>query len=117
MVGEGGVKIWWKGIYWGGEIFLDGGGGLRKLLASGGTLPSPPSPPLGKTLTIKNDQILLYFRFNKIIKEPGTSLQSPALNQKYVRKVFYIVQQYLTKFRFDSTYDSKEISVTVTFTM
>ena len=91
---------------------------MRKLLASGGgDSPIPPSPPLWKTLTIKNDQILLYFCFNKIIKEPGTSFQSPALNQKYVRKVFHIVHQYLTKFCFDSTYNSKEISVTVTLTM
>ena len=38
--------------------------------------------------TIKNGQILLYFRFNKIIKGPGTSFQSPALSQKNVRNVF-----------------------------
>ena len=35
--------------------------------------------------TIKNGQILLYCCFNKIIKGPGTSFQSPALSQKYVR--------------------------------
>ena len=33
--------------------------------------------------TIKNDQILLYCHFNKIIKEPGTSFRSPALSQKH----------------------------------
>ena len=38
--------------------------------------------------TIKNDQISLHCHFNKIIKEPGTSFQSPALRQKYVRKCF-----------------------------
>ena len=37
--------------------------------------------------TIKNGQILLYCHFNKIIKEPGTSFQSPAFNQKHVRNV------------------------------
>ena len=35
--------------------------------------------------TIKHGQILLYFRFNKIIKRPGTSFQSLALNQKHAR--------------------------------
>ena len=37
--------------------------------------------------TIENGQILLYSHFNKIIKEPGTSFQSPALSQKRVRNV------------------------------
>ena len=37
--------------------------------------------------TIKYDQILLYCRFNKIIKEPGTSFQSPAFGQKHVGNV------------------------------
>ena len=37
--------------------------------------------------TIKNDQILLYCHFNKIIKGSGTSFQSPAFNQKHVRNV------------------------------
>ena len=37
--------------------------------------------------TIKNDQILLYCHFNKIIKGPGTSFQSSALSQKYVRNI------------------------------
>ena len=36
--------------------------------------------------TIKNDQILPYCHFNKIIKGPGTSFQSPALSQKHVKK-------------------------------
>ena len=31
--------------------------------------------------TVKNDQILLYCHFNKIIKRPGTSFQSPSLSQ------------------------------------
>ena len=34
--------------------------------------------------TTKDDQILLYY-FNKIIKGPGTSFQSPAMSQEYVR--------------------------------
>ena len=37
--------------------------------------------------TIKNGQILLYCRFNKIIKKPGTSFQSPAFSLKHVRNV------------------------------
>ena len=39
--------------------------------------------------TIKNGQILLYYHFNKIIKEPGTSFQSPSFSQKHVRNVFH----------------------------
>ena len=35
----------------------------------------------------KNDQIRLYCHFNKIKKGPGTSFQSPAVNQKHVRNV------------------------------
>ena len=37
---------------------------------------------------VKNGQISLCFQFNKIIKWPGTSFHSPALNQKHVSKVF-----------------------------
>ena len=37
--------------------------------------------------TIKNGPILLYCHFDKIIKWPGTSFQSPALSQKHVRNV------------------------------
>ena len=37
--------------------------------------------------TIKNNQILLYCNFNEIIKEPGTSFQSPAFSEKHVRNV------------------------------
>ena len=39
--------------------------------------------------TIKNGQMLLYCYFNKIMKEPGTSFQSPAVSQKHVRNVCY----------------------------
>ena len=39
--------------------------------------------------TIKKDQISLYCHFDKIIKGPGTSLQSPALSQKHVRHLPY----------------------------
>ena len=35
--------------------------------------------------TMKNGQISLYCHFNKIIKEPGTSFQSPAFAKNYVR--------------------------------
>ena len=54
------------------------------------SLPSPPPPPLRKTLTIRNSQILLYC-FNKIIKGPGTSFQAPALSQRHFRNVFHTV--------------------------
>ena len=37
--------------------------------------------------TIKNGQISLYYHFNKIIKGPGTSVQSPTLSQKHIRNV------------------------------
>ena len=36
---------------------------------------------------IKDGQILLYWNFSKIVKDPGTNFQSPALNQKHVRNV------------------------------
>ena len=32
---------------------------------------------------IKNDQILIYYHFNKVMKGTGTSFQSPALCQKH----------------------------------
>ena len=64
--------------------------------------------------TIQNGQISLYCYFNKIIKGPGTSFQSPALSQKHVRNVCHTA---LTKFHFDGTYDSKEISISVTSIM
>ena len=38
---------------------------------------------------MKNGQISLYCRFNKIIKGPGISFQSSALNQKYIRNVWH----------------------------
>ena len=53
--------------------------------------------------TIKNDQILLYCYFNKIIKEPGTSFQFRAFSQKHVRNVGHTAHYYLTKFHFDRT--------------
>ena len=37
--------------------------------------------------TNKNDQILIYCHFNKIVKGPETSFQSAALNPKHVRNV------------------------------
>ena len=36
---------------------------------------------------IKNGQISLYCHFDKIVKGPGTSLQSPALSQKHIKRV------------------------------
>ena len=47
--------------------------------------------------TMKNGQISLYCCFNKIIKGPGTSFQSPALSQKHDRNLFHT--EYLTKFK------------------
>ena len=41
--------------------------------------------------------------FNKIIKEPGTCFQSPALSPKHVINVYHTAHQFLTKFHFDST--------------
>ena len=35
----------------------------------------------------KNGKISVYCRFNKIIKGPGSSFQSPALIQKHIRNV------------------------------
>ena len=67
--------------------------------------------------TIKNDQILLYCHFNKTIKEPGTSFQSLAFSQKQVRNVCHTAYQYLTKFHFDKTQDSKQISISATCIM
>ena len=64
--------------------------------------------------TIKNSQILPYCHFNKIIKGPGTSFQSPALSQKHVRNTCQTAHQYLTKFHFGRTQDSKERSISVT---
>ena len=37
--------------------------------------------------TIKNDQISLYWFFNKIMKGPGISFRSPALSPNHVRNV------------------------------
>ena len=48
------------------------------------------------------------------MKRPGTSLKLPALCQKHVRNVCRKINKYLTGFNFDSTYDSKEGSKSVT---
>ena len=40
--------------------------------------------------TIKNGQISLYWHFDKIIKGPGTSFQSPASSKKHVRNVCHM---------------------------
>ena len=50
--------------------------------------------------------IMLYFisfHFNKIMKGPGTSFQSPALSQEHVRNVCHTTHEFLTKFHFDKT--------------
>ena len=54
---------------------------------------------------IKNGHISQYCHFNKTSKGTGTSFYSPPLSQRYVKNI------YLTKFYFDSTYYSKEISI------
>ena len=61
--------------------------------------------------TIKYDPISVHCQFNKIIK--GPSCQSPALSQKHVRNVYHTAHQYLTKFNFDRTWDSRKISISV----
>ena len=53
--------------------------------------------------TIKNDQISLYCNFNKVIKGPGTTFQSPSLSQKHVGNICHTAHQFLTKFHFDKT--------------
>ena len=65
----------------------------------------------------KNDQILLCCHFINIIKGPGTSFQSPAFTEKHIRNVCHTAHQYLTKFYFDRTLNSKEISISVTCTI
>ena len=52
---------------------------------------------------IKYGQISLCYRFNKVIKVPGTSFQSPVLSQKHVRNVCHTAHLYLAKIDFDST--------------
>ena len=39
-----------------------------------------------------SDKISLYCHFHKIVKEPGTSFQAPALSQKHVRNVSHTTQ-------------------------
>ena len=69
---------WDKSLVEGGSNFSRWGWGGANFQRVCRELPAhiPPSP-LEKTLTIKNGQILLYYCFNKIIKGPGTSFQSP----------------------------------------
>ena len=67
--------------------------------------------------TIKNGQISLHCHFNKIIKGPGTSFQSPALSQKYVINVCHTAHYSVTKFHFDGSENSKEITISVTSIM
>ena len=52
---------------------------------------------------IKNDQILLYCHFNKIIKRTRTRFQSPAFSQNHVRNICHMGHWYLTKFKFART--------------
>ena len=67
--------------------------------------------------THKNGQISPHCHYKKIIKGPRTSFKSPALSQKHVKNVCHIAHYYLTKFHFDSTYDSKEVCGSVTSIM
>ena len=64
-------------------------------------------------VNFKDGQISLDCHFNKIIKGPVISLQSPALSQKHVRNICHTAHHYLTKFHFDNTLDSKQISISV----
>ena len=63
---------------------------------------------------IKDAQISLHCHFNKIIKKSGTSSLYLALSQKHVKNVCHTGCKYFTKFHFDSTWDSREISMNVT---
>ena len=65
--------------------------------------------------TIKNGQISLYCHFSDILKGPGTSFQSPAFSLKHIRNVCHTAHYHLTKFCFGITYDSKELSASVTY--
>ena len=67
--------------------------------------------------TIKNGHISLFCHSNITIKEPGASFQSPVFSQKRIKNVFHTAHYYLTKFHFDSTWDSKVISISETFVM
>ena len=55
-----------------------------------------------KMSTIKNGHILPYCRFNKIIKGPGTSFQSPPLSKKHNRSICQATHYYLPNFQFES---------------
>ena len=66
---------------------------------------------------IKNDPISLYCHFNKVIKRSETSFQLSALSQKHVRNVCRTTYHYFTKFHFDCSWDSKEISISVIIIM
>ena len=43
-------------------------------------------------LTIKNGQMSIFCHFNKMVKGPGTSFQSPAMGRKHVRNVCHNAQ-------------------------
>ena len=63
---------------------------------------------------IKDAQISLYCHFNKIIKKSRTSFLYLALSQKHVKNVCHTGYKYFTKFHFDSTWGSREISMNIT---
>ena len=44
----------------------------------------------------------MYCHFDKTIKEPGTSFQSPAFSQEHAKNVCPIAHYHFTKFHFDS---------------
>ena len=67
--------------------------------------------------SIKNSQISLHRHYKKIIKVSRTSFQSPVLSQEHIRNVCHTAHYYLTKFHFDSAYDSKEVCGRVTSIM
>ena len=67
--------------------------------------------------TIKNGQIWLYCHFNKMIKGSEITFTVSNNELKHVTNVCHTAQQYLTKFHFDSTQDSKELSINVTSIM
>ena len=56
-----------------------------------------------RNINYKNGQISFHCYFKKILKGPGTSFHSQALNQKHIRNVCHTAHYYLSTFHFDSS--------------
>ena len=53
---------------------------------------------------MKNYRISLYCHFNKIMKVPGPTFQSPLLSLKHVINIFHTAHWYLAKFHYNFHY-------------